>query len=406
MANQYQHLLTAIDVGSAKTCVLVGEITDSGLRYRGHGMAESRGSRKGVIVDLEKAVGSIQKAVEQAEDVAGAPIEHALLGVAGAHIRGINSHGGLSFGARAREVTRDEIRLAVEKARAIPLPADREILHLLPQEFILDDQTGVHDPLGMMATRLEVRVHMITAASSATQNVVTAVNRAGVHVDDTVFEPLAGAEAVLRADERELGVCLADLGAGSTSFIVFQEGAVAHTAAIPIGGDHFTSDLSVGLSTPVAEAEKIKKLYGNTTVTLIPEGNEVEVPSVGDRPSRLISQRTVGEILEPRARELFEMLRDNLRHAGMLDLCTGGVVLSGGASRLPGTLDVAESVLRRPVRLSWPTPLAKMPSTLAEPEYAAALGMIFYRHRARVARGIQDERWSSRLKAMFVGRGA
>jgi cell division protein FtsA len=406
MANQYQHLLTAIDVGSAKTCVLVGEITDSGLRYRGHGIAESRGSRKGVIVDLEKAVGSIQKAVEQAEDVAGAPIEHALLGVAGAHIRGINSHGGLSFGARAREVTRDEIRLAVEKARAIPLPADREILHLLPQEFILDDQTGVHDPLGMMATRLEVRVHMITAASSATQNVVTAVNRAGVHVDDTVFEPLAGAEAVLRADERELGVCLADLGAGSTSFIVFQEGAVAHTAAIPIGGDHFTSDLSVGLSTPVAEAEKIKKLYGNTTVTLIPEGNEVEVPSVGDRPSRLISQRTVGEILEPRARELFEMLRDNLRHAGMLDLCTGGVVLSGGASRLPGTLDVAESVLRRPVRLSWPTPLAKMPSTLAEPEYAAALGMIFYRHRARVARGIQDERWSSRLKAMFVGRGA
>jgi cell division protein FtsA len=406
MANQYQHLLTAIDVGSAKTCVLVAEITDSGLRYRGHGVAESRGSRKGVIVDLEKAVASIQKAVEQAEDVAGAPIEHALLGVAGAHIRGVNSHGGLSFGARAREITRDEIRLAVDKARAIPLPADREILHLLPQEFILDDQTGVHDPLGMMATRLEVRVHMVTAASSATQNLVTAVNRAGVHVDDTVFEPLAGADAVLRADERELGVCLADLGAGSTSLIVFQEGAVAHTGAIPIGGDHFTSDLSVGLSTPVAEAEKIKKVYGNTTVTLIPEGNEVEVPSVGDRPSRLISQRTVGEILEPRARELFEMLRDNLRHAGMLDLCTGGVVLCGGASRLPGMLDLAESVLRRPVRLSWPTPLAKMPSTLAEPEYAAVLGMIFYRHRARVARGIQDERWSSRLKAMLVGRGA
>jgi cell division protein FtsA len=247
---------------------------------------------------------------------------------------------------------------------------------------------------------------MVTAASSATQNVVTAVNRAGVHVDDTVFEPLAGADAVLRADERELGVCLADLGAGSTSLIVFQEGAVAHTGAIAIGGDHFTSDLSVGLSTPVAEAEKIKKLYGNTTVTLIPEGNEVEVPSVGDRPSRLISQRLVGEILEPRARELFEMLRDNLRHAGMLDLCTGGVVLSGGASRLPGMLDLAESVLRRPVRLSWPTPLAKMPSTLAEPEYAAVLGMIFYRHRARVARGIQSDRWSSRLKAMLVGRGA
>jgi len=406
MANQYEYLLTAIDVGSAKTCVLVAEITNSGLRYRGHGMAESRGSRKGVIVDLDKAVGSIQKAVERAEDTAGTPIEHVLLGVAGTHVRGVNSHGGLGFGTRAREITRDEIRLAVDKARTIPLPADREILHLLPQEFILDDQSGVHDPLGMMASRLEVRVHMVTAASSATQNVITAVNRAGVHVDDTVFEPLACAESVLRADERELGVCLADLGAGSTSLIVFQEGAVAHSAVIPIGGDHFTSDLSLGLCTPLAEAEKIKKLYGNAIVTLIPEGNEVEVPSVGDRPSRLISQRTVGEILEPRARELFEMLRDNLRHAGMLDLCMGGVVLSGGTSRLSGILDIAESVLRRPVRLSWPTPLAKMPSTLAEPEYATVLGMVFYGHRARIARGIQDERWSSRLKAMFAGKGA
>jgi cell division protein FtsA len=404
MANQYEHLLTAIDVGSAKTCALVAEITDSGLRYRGHGVAESRGSRKGIIVDLDKAVGSIQKAVEQAEDMVGAPIERALLGVAGAHVRGVNSHGGVSFGTRSREITRDEIRMAVDKARAVPFPADREILHLLPQEFILDDQSGVHDPLGMMATRLEVRVHMVTAASSAAQNVVTAVNKAGVHVDDTVYEPLACADAVLRADEREMGVCLAEMGAGSTSLIVFQEGAVAHTAVIPIGGDHFTSDLSVGLCTPVAEAEKIKKLYGNVTVTLIPEGNEVEVPSVGDRPSRLISQRTVGEILEPRARELFELLRDNLRHAGMLELCVAGFVLSGGASRMPGTLDVADSVLRRPVRLSWPAALAKMPSTLAEPEFATVIGMIFYGHRARLARGFQDDRWSSKLISLFAKR--
>ena len=406
MASQYQHLLTAIDVGSAKTCVLVAEIADGVLRYRGHGSTESRGSRKGVIVDLDKAVGSIQKAVEQAEDAVGAPIEHTLLGVAGAQVRGISSQGGVSFGTRAREITRDEIRLAVDKARAIPLPSDREILHLLPQEFILDDQTGVHDPLGMMATRLEVRVHIVTASSSAIQNVVTAVNRAGVHVDDTVFEPLACSDAVLRADERELGVCLADVGAGSTNLAVFRDSAVAHTAVIPIGGDHFTSDISVGLSTPVAEAEKIKKLYGNAIATLVPVGNEVEVPLVGDRPSRLISQRLVGEILEPRARELFEIVRDNLRHTGMLDLCAGGVVLTGGGSRLPGTLDIAESILRRPVRLSWPTPLAKMPSTLAEPEYATGLGMIFYGHRARAARGIQDERWSSRLKAMLVGKGA
>jgi len=403
MANQHANLLTAIDVGSAKACVLVAEITPNGLRYRGHGVTESRGSRKGIIVDLEKAASSIQKAVEQAEDVAGIPIERALLGMGGAHIRGVNSHGGITFGTRVREIGRDEIRSAVDKARAIALPADREILHLLPQEFILDDQPGIHDPLGMMACRVAVRVHIVTAVSSALQNVVSAVNRAGVHVDDTVFEPLACADAVLRADERELGVCLADLGAGSTNLIVFQEGAVAHSAGIPIGGDHFTSDLSVGLCTPIVEAERIKKFYGNAIVTLIPEGNEVEVPSVGDRPSRLLSQRTVGEILEPRARELFELLRDNLRQSGMLELCVGGLVLSGGASRLPGILDIADSVLRRSVRLSWPTPLAKMPASLAEPEYATALGMVFYAHRARLARGSQDERWSSKLRAMLVG---
>lgn len=406
MGTQNGHLLTAIDVGSAKTCALVAEVTDNGLRYRGHGVTESRGSRKGVIVELDKAVAAIQQAVEQAEDAAGTPIEHATVGVAGSHVRGVNSQGGVSLGTRAREITREEIRLAVTKARAVPLPGDREVMHLLPQEFILDDQPGIRDPLGMMGTRLEVRVHMVTAAASATQNVVTAVNRAGVHVDDTVFEPLACADSVLRSDEREMGVCLAELGAGSTDLIVFQDGAVAHTGVIPIGGDHFTSDLSVGLCTPIAEAEKIKRVYGNTVVTLIPEGNEVEVPSVGDRPSRLIQQRLVGEILEPRARELFEMMRDNLRHSGMLDLCVAGIVLSGGASRLAGVLDAAESVLHRPVRLAWPAPLPRMPAVLAEPEYATVLGMIFYTHRARIARGFQDDGWSSRLKSLFVKKGA
>lgn len=406
MGNQYEHLLTAIDVGSAKTCALVIEITDSGLRYRGHGLAESRGSRKGVIVDLDKAVGSIQKAVEHAEDLTGAPIEHALVGVAGPHVRGLNSQGGISFGQRTREITREEIRQAVDKARAVPLPSDREVLHLLPQEFLLDDHTEVHDPLGMTAPRLEVRVHMVTAASSALQNVVTAVNRAGVHVDDTIFEPLACADAVLRADERELGVCMADIGAGSTGLIVFYQGAVAHTAVIPIGGDHFTSDLSVGLCTALVEAERIKKLYGNAVVTLVPEGNEVEVPSVGARPSRLVSQREIAEILEPRARELFEIIRDNLRHAGMLEICAAGLVLSGGGARLTGLMEIAESALRRPVRFSWPTPLPKMPAMLAEPEYATVLGLATYGHRARMARGSQDDRWSSRLKSLFANKSA
>jgi len=403
MGKQQGNFLTAIDVGSAKTCALMAEITDTGLRYRGHGVADSRGSRKGVIVELDKAVAAIQKAVEAAEDIAKAPVEHAIVGIGGAHVRGANSHGGISLGTRPREIGRDEIKQAVERARAIPLPADREILHLLPQEFILDEEPGVRDPLGMMAARLEVRVHLVTAATSATQNVITAVNKAGVHVDDTVFEPLAAADSVLRADERELGVALADIGAGSTELVVFRQGAVAFTGVIPVGGDHFTSDLSVGLCTPLSEAETIKKVYGNAIVTLVPEGNEVEVPSVGDRPSRLMPQRLVAEILEPRARELFEMMRDMLRQSGMFEVCLAGIVLTGGGSRLPGIFDVAESVLRRAVRLSWPAPLAKMPSTLSEPEFATVIGMVNYGQRARIARGLQEDRWGTRLKAMLVG---
>ncbi len=406
MASRDPNFITAIDVGSAKTSVLVAELSETGLRYRGHGISQSRGLRKGVITELDKAVGCIQKAVEIAEDVAGIPIEHAIIGIAGAHIRGMNSHGGIHFGARSREIGREEIRLAVDKARSVPLPGDREILHLLPQEFILDEQPGVQDPSGMMATRLEVRVHIVTASSSATQNLVTAVNKAGVHVDDTIFEPLACADSVLRSDERELGVCLASLGAGSCDLIVFQQGAVAHTAVIPIGGDHFTSDLSVGMCTGLADAEMLKKIFGNAVPTLIPEGNEIEVPSVGDRPSRMMSQRMLGEILGPRARELFELMRENLRQAGVLDHCVAGFVLTGGASRLPGMLDVAESILRKAARLAWPTPMAKMPSLLAEPEFATTLGMVYYGHRARLARGLQEPGFGSRMKALFAKKGA
>ncbi len=406
MPNYVPNFITAIDVGSAKTTVLVAELSESGLRYRGHGISESKGLRKGVITDLDKAASSIQKAVEKAEDVAGIPVEHAMVGIAGAHIRGVNSHGGITFGNRSREIGREEIRQAVDKARTIPLPADREILHLLPQEFILDDQPGVQDPTGMMASRLEVRVHIVTAASGATQNVITAVNKAGVHVDDTVFEPLACADSVLRSDERELGVCLVDLGAGSCDLIVFQQGAVAHTAVIPVGGEHVTSDLSVGMCTGAADAETLKKTFGNAVVTLIPDGNEVEVPSVGDRPSRMMPQRMVGEILEPRARELFELMRDNLRQAGVFDHCIAGFVLTGGAARLPGMLDVAESILRKAARFAYPTPMAKMPALLAEPEFSTPLGMVYYGHRARLARGLQEPGFGSRMKALFAKRGA
>ncbi len=403
MSKDQQNLLTAIDVGSAKTCAIVAEMTDSGPKYRGHGIFESRGSRKGVIVDLEKAVLSVQKAVEDAEQSAAVAIERAMVSVAGAHVRGVNSRGGINVG-RSREITRDDIRSAVERARSISLPPDREILHLLPQQFILDEQGSIRDPAGMLGSKLEVQVHVVTAASTAAQNIVTALNRAGIHVDDTVFEPLAAADACLKSDERELGVCLADIGAGSTDIIVFHEGAVVHSGVVPIGGDHFTSDVAVGLRTPLADAEKIKKLFGCAVVTKIPETNEIEVTAVGDRPSRLMPQRFLAEIIEPRARELFEMLRDNLRHAGVLELCGAGIVLTGGGSRLNSILEIAEDVLRRPARLGAPQPISKMPSQLAEPEFACAVGMALYGYRARLARGTQESSITSKLKALFAKR--
>jgi len=402
MGKEQSNLLTAIDVGSAKVCAIVAEITETGVRYRGHGVSESRGTRKGVIVDLEKTVASIQRAVEQAETVAGAAVESAVIGVAGPHVRGVNSRGGIAIGSRSREIAREDVRAAVERARSVSLPPDREVLHLLPQEFILDDHSGIRDPAGMVGTKLEVQVHLATAASTATQNVVTAVNRAGIHVDDTVYEPLAAADAVLKADERELGICLCDIGAGSTDLIVFFEGAVAHTGVVPIGGDHFTNDVAVGLRTPLAEAEKIKKLFGNAMVTRVPEGNEIEVPAVGDRPSRLMPQRLLAEILEPRAYELFEMLRDHLRQAGVFELCGAGTVLTGGAARLPSMAEVAENVLRKPSRLGVPAPISKMPAALAEPEFTTAVGLIFYGHRTRLARGPQDVGLGAKLKSLFA----
>ena len=405
MGSQTENLLTAIEVGSAKTSVIVAEVNDYALRYRGHGVVESRGMRKGVIADLDKAVYSIKKAAEEAENIAQAPVEHAVVGVAGSHIRGVNSHGGISLGGRAHEITRNDVRMAVEKARSINLPDDREVLHLLPQEFILDGQGGVRDPAGLMGRKLEVRVHIVTASATATQNVVTAVNRAGIHVDDTVFEPLACSDAVLQSDERELGVCLVDIGAGSSDLIVYYEGVVIHTGAIPIGGDHFTNDVGVGLRTPLLDAESIKKMFGCAIVTRIPEANEIEVPSVGDRPSRMMQQRTVAEILEPRTRELMELLRDHLRQAGIADLLGAGLVFTGGGSRLNGLLEIAEDVLHRPVRHGYPVPIAKLPSELLEPEFGTAIGMVLYGHRARQARLNLDRGLGAKIRSLFAKQG-
>ena len=301
MNQKPENLITVLDAGSSKSCVLVAEVADGVLRYRGHGIEVSKGMRKGLIAELGPAAEAINKAALTAERLAKAGIETCVVGIGGAHVKGINSRGGISMGSRMREISREEVRAAVDRARSIALPPDREVLHLLPQEFILDDQPGIHDPIGMVGNKLEVNLHLSTCSGGVAQSVITCANRAGLEVTDTIYEGIASAEAVVVADERELGVCLADIGASTTELVVFFEGSVAHTAVLPVGGDHFTNDLAVGLHVSVDEAEELKRAYGNCVVTAVPSLNEIEI----DRAQpRMVRQRFLAEILEPRAREL------------------------------------------------------------------------------------------------------
>ncbi len=408
MNQKLDNLITVLDAGSSKSVVLVAELHDGVLRYRGHGVEASRGMRKGLISELGPAAEAINKAALTAERTAKAAIETCVVGIGGTHVKGINSRGGISMGSRMREITREEVRAAVDRARQIALPPDREVLHLLPQEFILDDQAGIHDPIGMVGNKLEVNLHLSTCSGGVAQSVVTCANRAGLEVEDTVFEGIAAAEAVLSADERELGVCIADIGASTTEIAVFFEGSIAHTAVLPIGGDHFTNDLAVGLHVSVEEAEYLKKTYGHCVVTSIPQLNEIEVggnlfDQAGGHSPRLVRQRFLAEILEPRARELFTMLRDNLRQGGVLEALGAGVVLTGGGAMLAGLLDNAESLLRVSARIGSPVPLSKMPDELARPEYSAAIGMLLYTHRTQVRRASEEQGLRSKLKAIFAG---
>jgi len=397
-----RNLITVIDLGSTKTVVLAAEVTGTGLRYRGAGVAESRGLRKGVIVDLNGAARTVQQTVEVAERSSGCSLESAVVGISGSHIRAVNSQGGFNLGPRAREVTQEDADQAVLIARSIALPDDREVLHYLPQEYILDGQAGILHPVGMVGRQLEVRVHVVTASQAATQNVISVLNKAGMQVDDTVYEALAASDAALRSDEREAGAALVDIGGGCTSLVVLHEGVARHTAVLPVGGEHFTNDLATGLVTPTAAAESIKRQSGHARLSDIPETNEVEVPTVGEHPSRMEPQRKVAEILEARARELMEMVRDNLKQAGVYKLLSGGVVLTGGGARLGGLTELAEEVLRRPCRLGLPNAMAKLPAEFQEPEFSTAIGMVFYAQRARVLRGAQAHGLCARLRTLFA----
>jgi cell division protein FtsA len=403
MSQKTEDLLTVLDVGSAKTRVLVAELHDGALRYRAHGIADSKGMRKGAIAELKQATHSVNQAATMAEAMAQATIDRCVAGVGGWHVRGVNSRGGISLGTRLREITREDVRAAVDRARSVSLPNDREVLHLLPQEFILDEQPGIHDPVGMIGNRLEVNLHISTASASALQSIVTCANKAGLEITESVFEAIAAAEATISADERELGVCLMDIGAGSTELVVFFEGSVAHTAVVPIGGDHFTNDLAVGLHVSVEEAEWIKCNYGHAVVTSVPSSNEIELYGMPGHGPRTIRQRYVAEILEPRARELFHLLRDNLRQGGVLEALGAGCVLTGGGARLPGLLDTAESLLRVPARVGTPVPLSRMPEELVTPENAVLVGMLLYAHRTSVTRAAEDQGLRAKLRAIFAG---
>jgi cell division protein FtsA len=355
--------------------------------------------RKGLISDLAPAAKTVKAAIERAEWVARANIDECVVGVGGPHIRGVNTNGGFDLGSRMREITREDVRSAMERARAVERPPDREILHLLPRQFILDDQPGIFDPVGMVGARLEVDLHIATCSGSALQSTVTCANRAGIEVTEAVLESIAAAESTLSADERELGVCLLDIGAHSSDLVVFFEGAVAHTASIPVGGAHFTNDLAVGLQMPVAQAEELKRQYGHAVVTAVPQEAEVQI----DNPNpQMVRLRSFAEILEPRARELMHFVKESLRHGGVVDALGAGCVLTGGGATLPGMLDVTETQLRVPARTGMPVRLSNMPSELIHPSFATAIGMLLYAHRTRVTRAAESNGLRAKLRAIFA----
>jgi len=395
--------LVGLDIGSTKTCVLLAEMENEQVRFLALGAAESKGLRKGLIVNLDSTVSSIRRAVEEAEGVANVPVESAVIGVAGSHVRGVNSRGGISLGPRPRDIEREDVKRAIDTARNIALPEDREVLHVLPHEFLVDSQDGIRDPIGMVGQRLEANVHIVTASSAATQNLVTAANKAGILINDTVLEPLASAEACLTQDEKDLGCCLLDIGGGTTELIVYGAGVVRHTGAVAISGDHFTNDLAVGLRTPIPEAERIKKHHGCAAAALLRNDGAIEIASVGDRPPRTIFAHMLTEIIEPRAQELLALVEDDLQRAGLDRQVPAGFILAGGGSQLNGLADLVEHSFHLPTRIGESRGILDLPEQVAQPEYATAVGLVLYAAKARRAAGAKGGSLVSKLRAMLAG---
>lgn len=372
------HIVVGLDIGTTKICAIVAEVTEErSINIIGVGSSPSRGLRKGVVVNIESTVESIKKAVEEAELMAAVQINSVYTGIAGSHISGENSRGVVAL--KKQEVMRSDVERAIATARTVAvLPHDRRVLHVLPREFMVDDQDGIREPLGMSGTRLEVDVHIITGAVTSAQNIMKSVNRAGLDVVDIVLQPLASSEAVLSPEERELGVAMVDLGGGTTDLAIFAEGSIRHTAVLPIGGQHLSADLAIGLRTPQAEAEKLKIRHGLALVGLLKDDDPVEVPSVGDRPPRAMPRKLLAEIIQPRVEEMFDLIRREIVRAGYESMLAAGVVITGGTSMLDGMPDAAERVLDLPVRRGIPSGVGGLCDIVSNPMYATGVGLILH----------------------------
>ena len=372
-----KNLIVGLDIGTSKVVAIVGEINESNqIEVVGIGMHPSRGLKKGVVVNIESTVHSIQKAIEEAELMAGCDIHSVYAGIAGSHIRSLNSHGIVAI--QDKEVSLNDVDRVIDAARAVAIPADQRILHILPQEFLIDSQEGILDPIGMSGIRMEAKVHMVTGAESAAQNITKCIQKCGLEVDDIVLEQLASSYAVLTEDEKELGSCLVDIGGGTTDIAVFQGGAIQHTAVIPIAGDQVTNDIAVSMRTPTQYAEDIKIKYACALSQLANPDETIEVPSVGDRPPRRLARQTLAEIVEPRFEELFSLIRNELRRSGFEESIPAGIVITGGSAKMEGAVELAEEVFHIPVRLGSPQNVEGLSDVVRNPIHATGVGLLLF----------------------------
>ncbi|MBW1645596.1 MAG: cell division protein FtsA [Deltaproteobacteria bacterium] len=389
-------MIVGLDIGTTKICAIVGKLNGEEVEIIGIGTHPSEGLRKGVVVNIDSTVESIKKAVHEAELMSGTDIKTVVTGIAGAHIKGFNSHG--IIGVKDHEVTAKDVEKVMEAAKAVAIPLDREVVHTLAQEFILDDQDGIKEPVGMSGVRLEVKVHIVTAAVASAQNIVRSCNRAGLEVNDIVLQQIASSEAVLTPEEKELGVVVIDIGGGTTDIAVFANGSICYTASLPLGGNQLTSDIAIGLRTPVAAAEKIKKQYGCAMISLIDHNDTIEVPSVGGRQPRVLSRHILGEIIEPRIEEILELVKREIFKSGFYDQVVSGIVLTGGSSMMPGVEELAETVFELQARAGIPQHVGGLLDIVRSPMYATGVGLLI--HGARQAN--VEGRFSSQDKNLFA----